>query len=352
MKKRLFALLLAATMLCATGCGSKKTGTPAATTSTPAAASSVEKTSSEPLRVAVQSFYASSMAEYIQANKLAEEAGLEIEWLVFNGGAPINEAMGEWDIAVTGGAFVYAMANYGCKLVAHQINGTDGNYVCVRKDSPLATASAADLSGLVKDKTLLTCFGTTGHYTMNLWLESIGVAPEDTNMMNLEIANVYSSWVAGEGDVAVLTEPYCYYDMDEMNTTVLATLDSIGGELYESTVCTADAYANRYDDVVKFVSILYKACDALAADEDLAVETVVNWYTNCGKTLTADEARTSVQGKPFISSAEAAGITLGEFATSYASWFESRELIDATGLENVKANVAADVFADALALMK
>ena len=39
--------------------------------------------------------------------------------------------------------------------------------------------------------------------------------------------------------------------MDEMNTTVVATLDSIGGELYEATVCTKDAYENRYDDVVK-----------------------------------------------------------------------------------------------------
>ena len=132
------------------------------------------------------------------------------------------------------------------------------------------------------------------------------------------------------------------------NTEIIATLDSIGGELFESTVCTADAYENRYDDVVKFVDILYQACDALAADEDLAVETVVNWYTNCGKTLTEDEARTSIQGKPFITSAEAKEITLGEFATSYASWFESRELIDSTGLENVKANIASDVFADAL----
>lgn len=78
---------------------------------------------SEPLRVAVQSFYCSSMAQYIQDQGLAEQAGLDIEWIVFNGGAAINEAMGEWDVSVTGGAFVYALANYGCKLVAHQVNG-------------------------------------------------------------------------------------------------------------------------------------------------------------------------------------------------------------------------------------
>lgn len=349
--KKTLALLLTVVMSLSllTGCGGQKE-TPA---SSGEAAASTTETSSEPLRVAVQSYYCSSMVEYIQANQLDKAADLNIEWLVFNGGAPINEAMGEWDIAVTGGAFVYALANYNCRLVAHQVNGTDGNYVVARKGDPLTQAKTPEeMAECVRGKTLLTCFGTTGHYTLNLWLESIGVSPDECNIMNLEIANVYSSWIAGEGDYAVLTEPYCYYDMDEMNTEIIATLESIGGELFESTVCTADAYANRYDDVVKFISILYQACDALAADEELAVETVVNWYTNCGKTLETEDARTSIQGKPFITSAEAKGITLGEFATSYASWFESRELIDSTGLENVKANIASDVFADALAAVK
>lgn len=346
--KKTLALLLTFVMSLSllTGCGAKKEeAAPAASGS----AAVSETVSAEPLTVAVQSFYCSSMVEYIQANELDKAAGLDIEWLVFNGGAPINEAMGEWDIAVTGGAFVYALANYDCRLVAHQVNGTDGNYVVARKGDPLTEAKTPEeMAECVRGKTLLTCIGTTGHYTLNLWLESIGVSPDECEIMNLEIANVYSSWVAGEGDYAVLTEPYCYYDMDEMNTEIVATLESIGGELFESTVCTAKAYENRYDDVVKFVDLLYQACDALAADEELAVETVVNWYTNCGKTLTPEEARTSIQGKPFISSEEAKGITLGEFATSYASWFESRELIDATGLENVKANIASDVFADAL----
>ena len=172
--------------------------------------------------------------------------------------------MGEWDIAVTGGAFVYALANYDCKLVAHQVNGTGGNYVCARSNDPICQAKTKEeIANSVRGKTLLTCFGTTGHYTLNLWLDSIGVKPDECNIMNLEIANVYSSWVAGQGDYCVLTEPYCYYDMTKMNTTVLATLDSIGGELYEATVCTKDAYDNRKADVTTFVSLLYQSCNAL-----------------------------------------------------------------------------------------
>ena len=103
--------------------------------------------------------------------------------------------MGEWDVSVTGGAFVYALANYGCKLVAHQVNGTDGNYVCARNGDPLIDAETPEeMADLVRGKTLLTCIGTTGHYTLNLWLESIGLSPDECQIMNLEIANVYSSW--------------------------------------------------------------------------------------------------------------------------------------------------------------
>ena len=350
MSKKILALLLAAAMVFAlAACGSQTAAPPAAssgnsepTQDTPAA--------KEPLRVAVQSFYCSSMAQYIQDSGLLDTLDYDVEWIVFTGGAPINEAMGEWDLAITGGAAVYALANYECKLVAHQVNGTDGNYIIARDNDPILNATTKEeQAALVRGKTVLCTFGQTGHYTANLWLESLGVDPAECDLVNLEVANVYNSWVAGEGDYAVVTEPYCYYDMNEINSTVFATLDSVGGSLFESTVCTKAAYENRYDDIVAFVQVLYKATDALSKDEDMAAESVSAWYEACGKTPTLEDAKTSLEGKPMISIEEAKTIKLGDFMNSYAAWFESRELIDATGLENVKNNIASDVFADALA---
>lgn len=346
MKKRILALLLAALMvLAAAGCGSEQPQAPASNNEAPA-----ESAAKEPLRVAVQSFYCSSMAQYIQDSGLLDSLDFDVEWIVFNGGAPINEAMGEWDIAITGGAAVYALANYNCKLIAHQVNGTDGNYVVARNgDAILDAKTPEEQAELVKGKTVLCSFGQTGHYTANLWLASLGVDPSECNLVNLEVANIYSSWVAGEGDYAVLTEPYCYYDMDEMGSTVFATLDSVGGALFESTVCTQQAYEKRYDDVVAFGQVLLKATDALSKDEEMAAASVASWYEACGKTLSIEDAKTSLEGKPMIGIDEAKNITLGDFMNSYAAWFESRELIDASGLENVKANIASDVYADILA---
>lgn len=348
MSKKIFALLLALAMVFSlVACGAQEEQLVAAKDAAGETQTAAEK---EPLRVAVQSFYCSSMAQYIQDSGLLDGLDYDIEWIVFNGGAPINEAMGEWDVAITGGAAVYALANYECKLVAHQVNGTDGNYIIARNDDPiLNAASVEEQAELVRGKNILCTFGQTSHYTANLWLESLGVDPSECNLVNLEVANVYNSWVAGEGDYAVVTEPYCYYDMDAVDTTVFATLDSVGGALFESTVCTKDAYEKRYDDVVAFVQVMYKATDALSKNVDMAAESVSAWYGACGKTLTLEDAKTSLEGKPMIGIEEAKTITLGEFMNSYAAWFASRELIDATGLENVKNNIASDVLADALA---
>ena len=343
MLKKLLALFLAATMvfaLAACGTGSDD----------PAPGDTGTQGSKEPLRVAVQSFYCSSMAQYIQDSGLLDTLDYDVEWIVFNGGAPINEAMGEWDVAITGGAAVYALANYECKLIAHQVDGTDGNYIVARNDDPILDAETKEEQAeLVRGKTILCTFGQTSHYTANLWLASLGVDPSECNLVNLEVANVYNSWVAGEGDYAVLTEPYCYYDMDEIDSTIYATLDSVGGSLFESTVCTKDAYESRYDDIVSFVQVLYKATDALSKDIDMAAESVQAWYEACGKTLSIEEAKTSLEGKPMIGIEAAKEITLGDFMNSYAEWFASSELIDETGLENVRNNIASDVFNDALA---
>ncbi len=353
MTKKIVSLLLAALMLITlmAGCATASAPTPAPASSDTPANSDAPVTNKKPLKVAVQSFYCSSLVGLIEAEGWPEAEGLPIELQVFSSGATINEAMGEWDVAVTGGAFVYALANYDCKLIAHQIDGTDGNYVLARQGDAIidAMGNSSKTADEVRGKTILTAYGTTGHYTLNLWLESLGVSPEECNIVNLEIANIYSSWVAGEGDLCVMTAPYCYYNMDEMNSTIIATLDAVGGSLYEATVCTKDAYDNRYDDIVTFVEWLYRANDKLAADPALAKQVVTDWYTEHGKTVSEEDVNAELTGKPFITTAQAKEITLGDFAASYAGWFASRELIESSRLDVVKANVATDIYTEALA---
>lgn len=304
----------------------------------------------EPLIVAVQSFYCSAPVGLIMEEKMAEEFDCPFEIKVFNGGAPINEAMGEWDIAVTGGAFIYALANYDCKLIAHQIDGTGGNDILAREDNAIwdVMGDKKKMAEVVKGSTVLTNVGTTGHYALTLWLDNLGLSVTDVNLVSQEFANVYASWVAGEGDFCVMTPPYSHENWEEKGSKVITDLEKEGGKLYEATVCTSDAYENRYDDVKTFVEMLYSACDQLAQNQELAFDTVEQWYADCGKEIDASAIQGELDTKPFVTLQTAMEMDLKEFATSYAEYYVAQGLIEEDRIETVEKNCANDVLKDAL----
>ncbi len=347
--KRTLSMLLTLGMLiaCFAGCAAPAPAPQAQGGSAPSQTSGGAAAPKAPLRIAVQSMYASYPVGVILAEEMAKDYGLELEILVFSSGATINEAMGQWDIAVTGGAFVYALANYDCKLIAHQLDGTACNDFVCRPDSKYAAVKddPAALKEAVKGSNVLCNVGTTGHYAFTLWLEKMGLNPEDVNFMSMDFATVYSSWMAGEGDLCVMVAPYVNYDHGGVT---LGSLAEAGGNLYEATVCTKQAYEERYDDVVAFVEMLYKACDKLAADENLAFETAKAWYIDHGKEMADSEVLAEVEAKPVFTSSYAKTLDLTTFAVSYAQYFIDRELIEADKLEAVKANCANDVLLDAM----
>lgn len=343
--KRIVSVILVVMMsvLLVIGCG-KESGQ---------ADGSTKEAEKEPLVVAVQSYYCSSPVGLILAENMAEKYDCPFEIEVFSSGATINEAMGEWDIAVTGGAFIYALANYDCKLIGHQLDGTGNNDIMARDGDPIldVLGDKEKMAECVKGSTILTNVGTTGHYALTLWLKNMGLESGDVNLVSQEFANVYSSWIAGEGDFCVLCAPYCNYDWDELGSKVVGTLESEGGHLYEATVCTADAYENRYDDVVKFVEMLYEACDKLAADEDLAFDTVKNWYADYGKEISDEDVQAELDAKPFFTSDDAKNIVLTDFAKSYGEYFIEQGLIEADRIDTIEKNCASDVLEDALSAL-
>lgn len=304
----------------------------------------------EPLVVAVQSFYCSAPVGLIMENNWAQEYDCPFEIKVFNGGAPINEAMGEWDIAVTGGAFIYALANYDCKLIGHQIDGTGGNDILARSDSPIwdAAGDKEKMAEVVKGSTILTNVGTTGHYALTLWLDNLGLSAGDVNLVSQEFANVYASWLAGEGDFCVMTPPYSHENWEEKGSKVVTNLAEEGGRLYEAVVCTSEAFENRYDDVKTFMEMLYRACDEMAADQKLAFDIVDKWYTDCGKDIEHDVIQGELDTKPFVTLQEASQMDLTEFAADYGGYYVSQGLIEKDRLESITQNCAEELLKEAV----
>ncbi len=346
--KRQAVLLLAVSLMSGLlmGCGgstsTKETTSPGAA----AEGNSAEKTK---LRVAVQSYYCSSLMGLVESEGWADDYNLELEYSVFSSGATINEAMGEWDVAVTGGAFIYALANYNCKLIAHQIDGTSQNDIMAREGTEIAAAAAAGdnekLAELVRGSTILTNVGITGHYGLILWLQNLGISSDEVNFVSQDMSTIYSSWVAGEGDLAVITFPY---NQMVQNTAVVGSLESAGGHMYEGVVCTKDAYENKRAAIVDFVKLIYRASDALDADSELAFKTVKNWYTTNGKELSDDDVKGELNTKPFITSKTAKSMDLTEFTKSYGEYLVGQGLIEEDRLDVINSNCANDILKEAL----
>lgn len=317
--------------------------------------------SPRPLRVAVQSFYCSSTVGYILDHHMDVDAGIPFEILTFNGGAPINEAMaaGLWDVAVTGGAFIFAMAQYNAKLIGHQIDGTgaDGNALYIRNSNPASEVKGynpdyPDVYGspdTIKGQMLLQNTGTTSQYLAISYLDALGVEEKDMEVVSLDFPQLYSSFATGQGDLSAMTSPHSYKAKTHEDWTMAASLEKLKTPLYESIVCTEEAYNTRRDDIVKFMTLIYQANDAIAASEETAFETARKWYADNGKDLSEEDILAEVQGKPFITSAQAKEIDLRVFAMKYADFFIRCDKIEPDKRDVIEANVCQDVLDEALA---
>ena len=316
-----------------------------------------QKVEGKKLRVAVQSFYASCPVGLIVDKGWDKEAGIPFELSIFSGGAPINEALaaGKWDVAVTGGAFIYALSNFDAKLIAHQIDGSGGNGMYVRADSKLLTVKGynpnfPDVYGspaMVKGLTVLHNTGTTSHFITVNYLKALGLSMDDVKIVHADFQQLYQAFLTNKGDMVALTAPQSFMG-DAEGWKMIANLGTLNSRMYESTVCTKEAYKNRRDDMVKFVKLLYRATDAMTADPKLKFAVVKKWYADAGKILKDEDIQKEINLKPFITSADAKLMDFGKFATDIGKFYIGVGLIEPDKLKSIENGIASDVFKEAL----
>lgn len=358
--KKVLSILIAFVMLVGIA-GCAQSNTPSSASPSQSASASQQPQSqkeAKPLRVAVQSFYASHPVGLIVDRGWDKEAGIPFELSVFNGGAPINEAMaaGLWDVAVTGGAFIYALANYDGKLIAHQINGMGGNSMVARVGDPVFDVKGhnpdfPDVYGspeTVKGRVVLHNTGTTAQYITEGWLKRLGMSNEEINAVHMEFMQIVQSFKAGEGDFASITVPSEFDNFEANGWKEVASLTTLDMPLYEATVCTKEAYETRYDDIVDFVELLYRANDEMIADPALHEQVAIKWYKDNGKDLEDSVVKLECKNRPLIGSKEAKQIDLENFAVEYGNFQIGIDKIEAEKAELIKNNIAKDVFEEAL----
>ncbi len=310
------------------------------------------------LRVAVMPFYISSQIGYIVDNKLDEAAGFKIKPIMFPTGAPMNEAIASdsYDVATIGGAFVFGVANFDAHVIASHINGTGGNEVWAKKNLAMATVKGynpayPDVLGspaTVKGLKVVQNTGTTAQLAITNWLQAIGAPEESVSIIHMDFAQSYQAFKAGSADVAALVSPYCFQTDDSM--VKVADLASLGVQLYEEITVTDKALKNDKIRAIlpAFLKVLYAVNDEMEADPGKKFAMVKKGYDENGGAASDSDIQAECDLKPFVTSADARGLVLGEYEKTYAEFMVSQDKLAKDRVAKVVANTTDEFLKAAL----
>ena len=303
-----------------------------------ASADGVLKVGTMPLTVGIPVLYA-------QQEGYFEEAGLNVEVNIFASGAPINEAIaaGELDVAVSGFASVYSLANANCVWLA-DVNTTGGIMLFARPDAAIAQNEEVD--GLIgsaetlKGLKILGPLGVVAQYMVESYAANYGLTPDDIDEVNMDYAAAYQAFITGEGDLVALNPPYSYTAQSEGYVKLCTLEDATRIELVDGCFAPAYVLEKKSDDVQLFINCLVKAIDALQ-DEAVRTEFTKKVYTENAIVCSDEDLAHEIADRKYIGTEymKADGFKLGECWGPIAEFLVKAEKI----FPENEANVAASI---------
>lgn len=328
--KRILALVLALVMVLGmTACGAKSEA-PAAEAGAPA--------EREVLKVGTMALTCGIPVLYAQEKGYFEEAGLNVSIELFATGAPINEAIAanQIDVAVSGFASVYSLANANCTWLA-DVNTTGGMGLFARADSEVAqNPSAETLKGLQ----ILEPLGTAVQYMTESYAAQLGLTPSDLNQVNMEYASAYQAFTTGEGDAMAANPPYSYQLLEAGYTELCSFEEATGVNMCDGCFARNEVVEKRSEEVQLFIDVLVKAMDEMQDDELRAEYTRKVYEENAINCSDADLAH-EIEDRDYVGSdaMKTEGYKLGAAWVAITDFLVSAEKITAENAPNVPASI-------------
>jgi NitT/TauT family transport system substrate-binding protein len=311
------------------------------------------------IRVAVMPFFLSTPVNYIKEQGLDKAAGLDMEVVMFSNGAAMNEALGAnlWDVAPTGGAAIFGVANFQAKFIADFVDGTGGNEIYVRKDSKILNTRGYNQRypniygdpGTVRGATFLQTTGTTAQLNVIKYIKALGLSDTDVKVVHLEFPQVFQGFLAGQGDIASLVSPYVFRSA-ENNWVKVADLKSLDTQLFETVIANPRAYQNMKNELAMFLNILFKANEALERDPVLKFNEVKKWYQQNGTEVNDEAVRQECDLKSFLTKDAVRQIDYGKYQRDYGEFLVSIQMLNPEQLNTINQNTMRDILDTALAM--
>ncbi|MDO5405906.1 MAG: ABC transporter substrate-binding protein [Eubacteriales bacterium] len=282
---------------------------------------------------------------YAQEQGYFEEAGLDVNVELFATGAPINEAIAanQIDIAVSGFASVYSLANANCTWLA-DVNTTGGMGLYARADSAIAQNAEAD--GLIGDAEnlkgmqILEPLGTAVQYMTESYAEKYGLTPSDINQVNMEYASAYQAFTTGEADAMAANPPYSY-QLEEGGYAKLCSFeDATGVNMCDGCFARNEVVEKRPEEVQLFIDCLVKAMDDMQDDKLRSEYTRKVYDTNAITCSDADLAH-EIEDRDYVGTEamKESEYKLGEAWVAITDFLVNAEKITADNAPNVEKSI-------------
>lgn len=315
--KKAIAMLLATVMvfaLCACGGSAAPAAKAPAAEAPTAEAPAAEAPAAEkiPLKISHHPYMHGLPTTYAIENNMYDCFDYTVDY--YAGGPVQNEAIasGAWEVGTTGVAgAVLGITGYNMKVLGIAQDEAPVTDAWCRSDSPLASATRdeAGVLGTAEDWKGLTCLiatGTNTHMTLIATLEHLGLSESDVNIVDCSsVPNVYTAFMAGEGDVAFIWAPYGYTLTEDPAYTKVCDIGMFGVKLPTLVVCTEEAYNNRPEVVAQWLDIYYKAAEGLMADTKVGAEMLYNFSEDQGIIMSEEAAALEFEYRPLLSVEEA-----------------------------------------------
>ena len=312
--KRLVVLLLTATLLLSLAACGNNTG-PAANSSQPSASSTPsgnadnEKPKLKELTLSGQP-YSHTLPVYIaQKEGMFDKAGLEVELLMFTGGAQQNEALGagEWEIGTMGSPpSITGGKAYGVKVIAFGAPDTEAVTIWARPDSEIAQIKGEvdgfpDIYGNAanwKGKTILCPTSTSAHFTLIATLKKFGLTSDDVNIIDMGVAQGYTAFKAGEADIVCLWDPQGFYADENEDWICISSGKATGEVMPTVVVASKEAIEKKPDEVLEWLDTYLQASEKYAKDFDTYAQLLLDFGIENGLQLDYDIAYKSAVKRP------------------------------------------------------
>ena len=317
--KKALSLILSLVLLVGmlAGCGGNSSKTPDASASTSSdagpATSAPEKTYS--ITVSGISGSLNYTPIYIaQQEGWFEEAGIEMEEVLFTNGPVQMEALSSdgWDIGFTGvGGVLSGVLGYDAVVLGATNSDNGTQYVFARNDSDIVAAGKGnntvnpDIYGDAaswKGKTVLCNTGTVLHYLLLKTLGGFGLSPDDVTFIAMDVPTAYSAFLAGEGDLVVLTGSAGTFPMleDTENFTAVSSLMC-------NIMANKNSYADpeKYEAMKRFLEVYFKSLDWMKENEEKAVEYLIDFTDESGNSMEPEVAAKYLKADTYYTLEEA-----------------------------------------------